>query len=74
VSATGRMLGAGGIAVAYLPTAQLALVLLLPSPDITVFRPYSGIAAGILITSGKRADPALLISVVVGTVATNQNE
>ena len=36
-----------------------------------MFWPASGIAAGILIVAGRRARPALVIGVVVGTVAAN---
>ena len=36
-----------------------------------MFWPASGVAAGILIISGRRARPALVIGVVVGTIAAN---
>jgi integral membrane sensor domain MASE1 len=39
--------------------------------DVAVFWPASGIAAGILIISGRRAYTVLVIGVVVGTVAAN---
>jgi PAS domain S-box-containing protein len=39
--------------------------------DVAVFWPASGIAAGILIVWGRRAYPALVAGVVVGTVAAN---
>jgi PAS domain S-box-containing protein len=38
---------------------------------MAIFWPASGIAAGILIVLGRRARPALVIGVVVGTVAAN---
>jgi PAS domain S-box-containing protein len=38
---------------------------------VAVFWPASGIAAGILIVLGRRAYPALVVGVVVGTVAAN---
>jgi len=59
----------GGIAIAYLLTARLGLALLSARSDVAVFWPASGVAAGILITFGPRVRPALVIGVVVGTVA-----
>jgi integral membrane sensor domain MASE1 len=38
---------------------------------VAVFWPASGIAAAILIVSGRRARPTLVVGVVVGTVAAN---
>jgi PAS domain S-box-containing protein len=38
---------------------------------VAVFWPASGIAAGILIVLGRRAYPALVVGVVIGTVAAN---
>jgi integral membrane sensor domain MASE1 len=57
------------ISGAYFLAACLGLALLLARSDVAVFWPASGIAAGILIVLGRRAAPALLIGVVVGTVA-----
>jgi PAS domain S-box-containing protein len=39
--------------------------------DVAVFWPAAGIAAGILVVAGRRAYSALIIGVVVGTVAAN---
>jgi PAS domain S-box-containing protein len=64
-----RTLGAAaGIAGVYFLAARLGLALLLAGSDVAVFWPASGIAAGILIVLGRRAAPALLIGVVVGTI------
>jgi PAS domain S-box-containing protein len=60
---------AGVVAIAYLLAARLGLALLSAHSDVAVFWPASGLAAGILITFGPRARPALIIGVVVGTVA-----
>jgi PAS domain S-box-containing protein len=62
---------AGAVALVYYLAARLGLVLLSEPSDVAVFWPASGIAAGILIISGRRAYPALVIGVVVGTVAAN---
>jgi PAS domain S-box-containing protein len=56
------------ITIAYLLAARLGLALLSAHSDVAVFWPASGLAAGILITFGPRARPALIIGVVVGTV------
>ena len=46
--------------------------MLLSAPsDVAVFWPASGVAAGILIIAGRRVRPALVIGVVVGTIAAN---
>jgi PAS domain S-box-containing protein len=67
-----RTLGAAGvIAIAYYLAARLGLALLAKPSDVAVFWPASGIAAGILIVWGRRALPALVIAVMVGTVAAN---
>jgi PAS domain S-box-containing protein len=63
--------GAGSLAIAYFLAARLGLDLLSAPSDVAAFWPASGMAAGILITSGRRASPALVIGVVVGTVAAN---
>jgi PAS domain S-box-containing protein len=62
---------AGTVAIAYFFAAQLGLALRSQPTDVAVFWPASGIAAGILIVLGRRAVPALVIGVVVGTVAAN---
>ena len=66
------MLGAAGVvAIGYFLAARLGLALLTAGSDVAVFWPASGLAAGILITFGPRARPALVIGVVVGTVTAN---
>jgi len=63
---------AGGMAVAYFLAAQLGLALTSqPSGGAAVFWPASGLAVGFLIISGRRAYPALLIGLVIGTLAAN---
>jgi PAS domain S-box-containing protein len=59
------------MATVYFLAARVGLVLLSQPSDVAVFWPASGIAAGILINSERRAYPALVIGVVVGTVAAN---
>jgi integral membrane sensor domain MASE1 len=39
--------------------------------DVALFWPASGVAAGLLIALGRRARPAVVIGVVVGTIAAN---
>jgi PAS domain S-box-containing protein len=64
------MLGsAGAVAIAYFLAARLGLALLAPESDVAVFWPAAGIAAGIAINSGRRTRLALVIGVVVGTIA-----
>ena len=71
-SAGGRAIGWGaGIAAAYFLVALLGLALRAQPSDVAVFWPASGIAAGILIVAGQRTYSALIIGVVVGTVAAN---
>ena len=66
------MLGsAGAVAIAYFLAARLGLALLSAPSNVAVFWPASGIAVGILIIFGRRAGPAVVIGVVVGTVAAN---
>jgi len=66
------MLGAAGaVAIVYFLAARLGLALLSESSDVAVFWPASGIAVGILVVLGRRAYPALVVGVVVGTVAAN---
>jgi PAS domain S-box-containing protein len=62
---------AGAIAVAYFLAAELGLALLSTPSDVAVFWPASGLAAGILIKRGRGVRPALVIGVVVGTIAAN---
>ena len=62
---------AGAIAIAYFVAARLGLTLLSPPSEVAVFWPASGIAVGILIVLGRRAGPAVVLGVVVGTVAAN---
>jgi integral membrane sensor domain MASE1 len=62
---------AGAVALGYFLAARIGLALLSRTSDVAVFWPASGIAAGILIVLGRRAVPALVIGVVVGTVAAN---
>jgi integral membrane sensor domain MASE1 len=62
---------AGVVAIVYYLAARFGLVLLSEPSDVAVFWPASGIAAGILFISGRRAYPAVVIGVVVGTVAAN---
>src|SRR5215831_8775877 len=76
--ATGRAgkwiatLGAAcGIALAYFLAAQLGLSLLAKPSDVAVFWPASGIAAAILIAAGRRVGVALVLGVMVGSVAPN---
>jgi PAS domain S-box-containing protein len=59
----------GGLAIAYFLAARLGLALLYAPSDLAVFWPASGIAAGTVIALGRRDFPALVIGVVVGTVA-----
>src|SRR5690242_4149030 len=64
------MLGsAGAVGIAYFLAARLGLALLAPESDVAVFWPAAGIAAGIAIISGRRTRAALVIGVVVGTIA-----
>ena len=66
------MLGwASAFTVVYFLAAQLGLALLSKPSDVAVFWPASGLAAGILIVLGRRALPALVIGVMLGTVAAN---
>jgi len=62
---------AGAIAVAYFLSARLGLALLSAPSDVAVFWPASGIAAGILVLLGRRVRLALVVGVIVGTVAAN---
>jgi len=62
---------AGGIAVAYYLAARLGLALLSAPSDVAVFWPASGIAVGILIIANRRVSPAIVVGVIVGTLAAN---
>src|SRR5499426_1618442 len=57
-----------GMGVAYFLAARLGLALLSAPSDVAVFWPASGIAAGVLIISGRRAATAIVLGVVIGTV------
>ena len=61
----------GAVGVAYFLAAQIGLALLSAPSDIAVFWPASGVAAGILIAFGRRALPAVVIGVIVSTIAAN---
>ena len=56
--------GAIAVGVVYFLTARLGLALLASPSDVAVFWPAAGVAAGILITLGRRVLPALVIGVV----------
>src|SRR5215510_5025092 len=60
-----------GVGVLYFLAAQLGLELVSRPSGVAVFWPASGIAAGILILAGERAVPAVVIGVVIGTIAAN---
>jgi PAS domain S-box-containing protein len=55
----------------YFLAARLGLALLSASSDVAVFWPASGVAAGILITFGRRARAAVVLGVLAGTLAAN---
>src|SRR5262245_27645700 len=59
------------IALIYFLVAQLGLFLLAKPSDVAVFWPASGIAVGILVAAGRRVGVALVVGVVVGTIAAN---
>jgi two-component sensor histidine kinase len=48
--------------IVYFLVARLGLALLSPTSDVAVFWPASGIAAGTLILSGRRAHLAVVIA------------
>jgi PAS domain S-box-containing protein len=60
---------ATGSAVVYFLAARLGLALRAIPSDVAVFWPASGIAAGILVIARREAWPAVVIGLVVGTVA-----
>ena len=57
--------------IAYFLAARLGLTLRAVPSDVAVFWPASGIAAGILVITRRQAWPAVVIGLVVGTVAAN---
>jgi PAS domain S-box-containing protein len=59
------------IALAYFGTAELGLALLAKPSGVALFWPASGIAVGLLVAAGRRAAVAVVVGVVVGTVAAN---
>jgi len=67
-----EFLGAAAcFALAYFLAARLGLALRAAPSDVALFWPASGVAAGLLIALGRRARPAVVIGVVVGTIAAN---
>ena len=62
---------AGVLATVYFLTAQLGLLLLAQPSEVAVFWPASGVAAGFLIVSGRRAYSVLVIGVVIATATAN---
>jgi PAS domain S-box-containing protein len=67
----GAVAWAAGVAAAYFLAALLGLALRIQPSDVAVFWPAAGVAAGILVVTGRRSYSALIIGVVVGTVAAN---
>jgi integral membrane sensor domain MASE1 len=67
----GTLGAAFAIALTYFLAAQVGLSLIAKPSDVAVFWPASGIAAGILVVAGRRVGVALMVGVVVGTVAAN---
>jgi integral membrane sensor domain MASE1 len=67
------MLAWAGVAVsiAYFLAARLGLALLSAPSDVAIFWPAAGLALGFLIIFGQRVGPAVVIGVIVGTVAAN---
>jgi PAS domain S-box-containing protein len=58
-------------AIVYFYAAHLSLALLAKPSNVAVFWPASGLAAGILITLGRRAGVAVVAGVLLGTIAAN---
>jgi hypothetical protein len=56
---TSTLIAASAVAIAYFSAAHLGLTILAKPSDVAVFWPASGIAAGILITFGRRAGVAV---------------
>jgi hypothetical protein len=63
------LVAASAVGVVYFLAARLGLARVSASSEVAVFWPASGFAAGILILSGRRLLPAVVIGVVAGTVA-----
>ena len=59
------------IAITYFLTARLSLALLTEPDGVAVFWPASGIAAGILITLGRRVRSVVVIGIIAATIAAN---
>jgi len=59
------------VGIVYFVASRLGLSLPVAPAGMAVFWPASGISAGILITLGRRALPALAIGVMIGTVGAN---
>jgi integral membrane sensor domain MASE1 len=59
------------VTIVYFLATRLGLALLSVPSDVAVFCPASGIAVGLMIVSGRWAGPAVVIGVIVGTVAAN---
>lgn len=66
-----RLAWALTIGIVYFFAARIGLAHLSAPSDVAVFWPAAGIAAGILITFGRRALPAVFIGVAAATVAAN---
>jgi len=62
---------AGSIAFAYFLVARLGLASLSAPPDVAVFWLASSLAVGVLIISGRRMYPSLVIGVMICTSAAN---
>src|SRR5262245_28881169 len=65
------LIAAGAFTIACFLTAGLGLALVSASSDLAVLWPALGVTAGILNVLGRRALPAVVIGMVVGTVAAN---
>jgi integral membrane sensor domain MASE1 len=59
------------VSIAYFLAARLGLALLSAPSDVAIFWPAAGLALGFLIIFGQRVGPAVVIGVIVGTVAAN---
>jgi len=59
------------IAISYFLAARLSLALLTEPDGVAVFWPASGIAAGILITLGRRVRSVVVIGIIAATIAAN---
>jgi two-component sensor histidine kinase/integral membrane sensor domain MASE1 len=65
------LVAASAVAVVYFLAARLGFALRSAPLDVAVFWPASGIAAGFLIIANRRVSPAIVVGVIVGTVAAN---